>query len=408
MQKIEVPSTAQSADSAGASKFRKSQYARLNKRTIAAAALAAGLFAQTQGFTQVPNTTSAGTVANAEAMSDPEKAARETWRAVIKNIPVPGKGCFHVKYPNVAWESVECAKPGAHPGRATVGNHYDYVAGAQGLISQAAGFFEGASGVTSETNVTTALTPAGVTSITGSNEYSLQMNTNPYGRTDACGVFIGCTVWQQFIYATDYNCDPYGSHCGSAGLFMQYWLLNGTGNCPSDYIGNNHQLGGPPWPDNNGCFKNSTQVTLPDIPVTELGCCVRLITVALAGGSDAVELEYGDEFWGVAATDDVLHIASVWTQAEFNVVGDNEYSQAQFNDFSSIPVTLVLWDGSNSAPTCVPPQDNEGTTGETNNLYLGTCQAGVGEPYGSPLGTTPYISFPQTLVYYVVPPPIHF
>jgi hypothetical protein len=402
MQKIEVQSNAQSAeDTVGTSKFRTSQYLRLSKRMITAAALAAGLLVQSQGFAQVAITPSASTGADAATTSDPEKAARKTWRAAIRNTPVSGKGCFHVKYPNVAWESVACAKPRAHPARATAGNHFDYVAQATGLISRAAGFFEGASNVTSETSVGG---DKGATD--GPNEYDLQMNTNSNGRTDACGDYTDCTVWQQFIYATDYNCG--GTACGEAALFIQYWLLNWTGNCPKDYLGNNWQLGGKPWPANKGCFKNSRQMaTLPDIPVTELGCCVRLIASAEAGHSDGLALEYGDDVHFVSGDDSVLDIASVWTQAEFNVVGDNEYSQAQFNLYSSIPVTLVLTDGSSSVPTCVPPQDYEGTTGETNNLNLGTCQAGVGEPYGSPVSIpTPYIQFTQSLFPRIPPIPI--
>jgi len=395
MHKLEVNSTAQSAeDTVGASRFRSPQYLCLYRRTLATAGLAAGLIVHTQGFAQVAISTSPGvrTATDAARTFDPEAAARETWRAVIRNAPEPGKGCFHVKYPNVAWESVECAGSPAHPARAAAGNHYDYVAQATGLISRAAGDFEGATNVTSETSVGG---DKGATD--GPNEYDLQMNTNSNGRTDACGDYTDCTVWQQYIYATDYNCG--GTACGQAALFIQYWLLSWTGNCPKDYWGNNWQLGGKPWPDNNGCFKNSSQVALPDIPVNELGCCVRLIASAQAGKNDSLALEYGDDVYFVSGDDSVLDIASVWTQAEFNVVGDNEYSQAQFNLWSSIPVTLVLTDGSNSAPTCVPPQYYDGTTGETNNLNLGTCYVGVGEPYGSPVSIpTPYIQFTQSLI----------
>jgi hypothetical protein len=396
MQKMEVNSTAQSTeDGVSDSKFRGPQYLRLYKRTLAAAALVAGLIVQTQAFAQVAMSTSPDirTATDAATTSDPEEAARKTWRAVIRNSPEPGNGCFHVKYPNVTWESVECATSRAHPARAAAGNHYDFVAQATGLISRAAGDFEGATNVTSETGVGG---DKGATD--GPNEYTLQMNTNSNGRTGACGDYNTCTVWQQYIYATDYNCG--GTACGEAALFIQYWLLNWTGNCPKDYWGNNWQLGGKPWPDNIGCFKNSSQMaTLPDIPVAELGCCVRLIASAQPGQHDSLTLEYGDDVYFVSGDDSVLDIASVWTQAEFNVLGDNEYSQAQFNLWSSIPVTLALTDGSNSAPTCVPPQDYVGTTGETNNLNLGTCSVGVGEPYGSPVSIpTPYIQFTQSLI----------
>jgi hypothetical protein len=39
--------------------------------------------------------------------------------------------------------------------------------------------------------------------ILGSNEYSVQLNTNFTGTTSVCAGHSGCTVWQQFIYATD-------------------------------------------------------------------------------------------------------------------------------------------------------------------------------------------------------------
>jgi hypothetical protein len=98
MQKIEVHSTT---------------HLRPSKLVIAAAALAAGLTVQTQGFAQAAINTSAHAAATAATTSDPEHTARNTWRAVMRNTPVPGKGCFHVSYPNVTWESVECkeAKP---------------------------------------------------------------------------------------------------------------------------------------------------------------------------------------------------------------------------------------------------------------------------------------------------------
>jgi hypothetical protein len=382
----------------------------VNKRIIAAAALVAGLLVQTQGFTQVPisTDTSASTVADAGKMSDPEKAARKSWRAVMRNTPVPGTGCFHVKYPNVAWESVECkvAKPRAHPlpvnrtvGAPGAGNGTDYVAQAQGLISFAAGKFF-ISGVTSETNVAgpnTPSNPCAPTStckpILGPNEYSLQINTNnnpTTNHTAACGDYSGCYVWQQFMYGTDYNCQPSGSACGEGALFMQYWLYNWPGpssgqgpdpyTCPHGWWGPDYGYlpsGVYGW----YCYKNSDYTPVPNIPVTNLGDVI-LSANAVNGGDDTIWLEYGDDSWARSNADSSapcckggLDIASVWNQAEFNVVGDMDSTQAQFNFFSSITVVLAILDGSDSAPTC---PNNVGTTGETNNMTLGACQTGVG------------------------------
>jgi len=74
---IELHSTARSAeDIVGASKFRKSQRLRLYKRTLAAAALAAGLVVQTPGFAQVAISASpsARTATDAATTPDPEEA----------------------------------------------------------------------------------------------------------------------------------------------------------------------------------------------------------------------------------------------------------------------------------------------------------------------------------------------
>jgi hypothetical protein len=81
----------------------------------------------------------------------------------------------------------------------------------------------------------------------------------------------------------------------------------------------------------------------------------------------------------------MLDIASVWQQTEFNVVGDAGGSRAKFNEGVSVTVKIALSDGSTSKPTCVK---NAGTTGETNNLDLGTCTASAGSP--------PYIEFTES------------
>jgi hypothetical protein len=309
------------------------------------------------------------------AAADPEAAARTSWRAVIRNMPKPGRGCFHVSYPSVNWENVDCkiAKQPARPvpvnrtvgAPGAAGNTYDYVAGQGSLINLAAGKFF-ISNVASETGVAPCKTsvPVGC-GTTRPNEYSLQLNTNNYSRTAACGDYYNCHVWQQFMYAPDYN------QIGEAALFMQYWLLNWTGNCPKGY-----------WVHSSGtCFKNSKYAALPDIPVTDLGDVI-LSGGAENGGDDSIVLEYGNDSWSVTASDSsregALDIASAWTQAEFNVVGDMNLTQANFNIGSQITVLLQILDGSSSAPTCVPPQYQEGTTGETNNMTLGACSTGVG------------------------------
>jgi hypothetical protein len=76
----------------------------------------------------------------------------------------------------------------------------------------------------------------------------------------------------------------------------------------------------------------------------------------------------------------------VWNQVEYNVVGDAGGSEAEFNTSGvSIKVNIAATDGSTSAPSC---EADTGTTGESNNLTLGSCTASG--------GSTPSISFTES------------
>jgi hypothetical protein len=376
----------------------------MNKLTIAAAALAAALLVQTQGFTQVP--IGASTANHSGTTSDPEKEARKTWHAVMKNIPLPGRGCFHARYPEVAWESVGCkeAKPRARlpsvnrmvraPG---AGGGNDWVAGStEGLIYEAAGKFF-ISGVTSETGVPGNGDGVAGGAILGPNEYSLQLNTNQ-AYTPTCNGNGNCTAWQQFIYATD----AFGA--GTAGVYMQYWLYD-VNNCPSGWWRS-------PTSTQLNCYTNSQGATAPDLPVTDLGNVILEGWATQPGQSglgDCVILDYGNEWFSAICADTVLDIGSVWTQAEFNVVGDLGLSEAQFNPGSQITVQLGIENGSENpyppggpaAVVCLlstgsgtPSFPGASTTGETNNLNLGTCQTGLGAVVNSSV-IEPYIEFTE-------------
>ena len=299
--------------------------------------------------------------------------AHRNWRALMAQSPPSGKGCFHVSYPNSAWENAQCVtgKPRVHPVRTgpkapapdDVGNGHDYVAQAQGLIGSVVGSFN-ATGVTSETGVDVLDDGFG---IVGPNEYTLQINTNDTETTSACAGHTGCTVWQQYVYATDYSTQ------GEAALYIQYWLVNwGTSPCPANW----YQLG-------VDCYANSELTKVPDLPITDLNE-IQLVGTASPGGYDVAGLFVGDDGYFSIANDSMLDISSVWKQAEFNVLGDAGLTQAQFNNGSRISVTVALTDGSNSAPTCV---EDQGTAGETNNLALDGCQASV--------ASTPQIQFTE-------------
>jgi hypothetical protein len=270
------------------------------------------------------------------------------------------------------WEPVRCLPAGkAHPWpriarsgtSQTAGNGQDYVLGATGLISQTVGTFPSVSNVTAETG------SGGVGGILGSNEYSLQINTNAQSRTSACsGGASNCTVWQQFVYATDYV------RSGTAGVFMQYWLLNYGQTCPGGYT---HLAGSA------DCWKNSAIAGAPDAAITSLAN-LKLTGAVVPGGNDQVTFVNGSQAYNASASDSVLGMATVWTQSEFNVVGDAGLSEAEFNASASVTVNVAVQDGSTSAPTCL----NGGTTGETNNFNLGSCIAAG--------GATPSIQFTES------------
>ena len=307
---------------------------------------------------------------NTDAATDPESAAHAAWHKIMKQAPATEQGCFHAAYPSIVWEKVECeigparvpkhVKPSGGEAE-VVGNGGDYVGEATGLISSAAGDFV-VSGVKSEKSVGVAAFGGG--GILGSNEYSVQLNTNDRSYTSACDGHSGCTVWQQFVYATDY----FGA--GTAAVFMQYWLLDwGSSACPSGW----GKYG-------SDCYANSPLAAAPDIPITSLAQ-LELAASVRAGGLDSVTLYYGSDVVTMNWFDSMLDISSVWNKVEFNIVGDAGGSQAQFNSGSSLKAILSFYDGSATKPTCLA---NGGTTGETNNLNLGACTASVGF-FGIPL-----------------------
>jgi hypothetical protein len=342
---------------------RKTQYSHY-ARQIAAAALISACCLQPVSVGQT-----------ADAAVDAEAAARDNWRAVMAHNTDLGEGCFQASYPSVDWEQVECRElhPRVHtvvrkPGEGQVtGNGHDYVAEAAGLISGTLGTFPTVTGVKSEKSVGVA--EYGDGGILGPNEYSLQLNTNFTGTTAACDGHAGCVVWQQFIYATDYEVE------GEAAVFMQYWLIGwGDSACPSGFAS----------AGSGDCYGNSKYVSAPDVKATSLAS-LSLSGAAADGGNDTVVFTDGTKAYSVSGRDTVLDISEVWKESEFNIVGDAGGSRADFNKPVSITVKVALTDGTTSAPTCVA---NGGTTGESNNLNLGSCTRKS--------ATKPYIEFTES------------
>ena len=93
----------------------------------------------------------------------------------------------------------------------------------------------------------------------------------------------------------------------------------------------------------------------------------------------------GTTAYSITGKDSVVDISAVWRQSEFNVVGNAGGSRATFNSGSHVTVKIALTDGSTTAPTCVA---NAGSTGETNNLALGSCTTAS--------GTNPSVQFTES------------
>jgi hypothetical protein len=314
------------------------------------------------------------------AEPNPDETAHVQWRDTMIKMETPHVGCFQAAFPSTLWEEVPCHAPSIHahplprrgkPGESlTTGNGNDYALVAGGLISQTVGSFPAVSYVATEYS---AGVPAfGNQGVLGPNEYTLQINTNANLTTSACsGATDNCTVWQQFVYATDYATP------GSAAVFMEYWLIGWGPNCPSGY-------------NTSGidCWKNGPYATAPDVPISSLGG-LKMTGTTVPGGNDSVTFANGTAAYSVSALDSVLQIGTVWEQSEFNVVGDAGGSEAIFNGGASVTVNVAAQFGSTAAPGCA---SNAGTTGETNNLNLGSCTTAG--------GTTPSIQFTESTPFY--------
>jgi hypothetical protein len=297
-------------------------------------------------------------VASLSACALDKADAESEWREAILANPIADDGCFQASYPDMAWNAIGCVDA---PNRAfatrrsavrqfTVGNGNDYALQVAGLIAKASGTFLHVNGVTSESDG-------------GANTYSIQLNSNFMSGTAACKGVSGCQSWAQFVYST-----------AEQSAFIQNWLI-GIGSCPSAQWNADGQ---------GDCFINSAAVSVPQIAITDLGT-LKMSGSAVANKNDTLVFVSGTQAFTTHERDSVTNLASAWTSAEFNVIGDGGGSEAVFNSGASMTVRIAVSDHDTTAPQCVA---NDGTTGETNNLTLGACRTFS--------GTTPSIEFVQS------------
>src|SRR5262249_6618333 len=113
---------------------------------------------------------------------------------------------------------------------------------------------------------------------------------------------------------------------------------------------------------------------------------MSLFGSAAASANDKLIFTGPSHAYSLTAPDNVVDLASGWTQAEFNIVGDGGGSEAVFNSGSHVTVRVLVHHGGSGTLSCL---SNAGTTGETNNLNLGGSCTVVH-------GTNPYIQFTES------------
>ena len=292
----------------------------------------------------------------------------------MRSIRLPGSGCFEATYPIAAWEEVPCVTGppipfipahGLPPG--VVGNGTDFMAKVPTGITRSDGYFPKVTGLASETD-----------SLIGNNSFTFQLNTQVFQNAATAALCVGaeypseCSGWQQFVFANT----SYSNY--TSAILMQYWLINyGANQCPHNW----NAFGGD-------CYTNSPMTGINTTIINAMDN-LMLSGAWLPGNPQSDEVYLDTSPVGAGAT----HIHAInspsifdlgangnWTQAEFNVFGYSNGSEANFNAGTTALVQLVTYTGlgplSPVPGMCWP----YGTTGETSNLSLvgGCCPAITG------------------------------
>ncbi|HTU81136.1 MAG TPA: hypothetical protein VMF61_03345 [Candidatus Acidoferrales bacterium] len=331
-------------------------FGRLAACLVAGSALAA--CGSASGAPGIPQNEIAPPAAE-RAMTRP--ATFDAWRRSMIRTAFPGRGCFKASYPSLAWSRIQCTVPPPDvPSRQQigvnkVGNGYDYGTDvAPSYISTAVGSFPAVSGVKRIKTI------GSTGSFSGNDSYSLQLNSNHF-TTKACKHLKHCVGWQQFLFA-----NPTGSN--TSYVYVQYWLLPAPGTSLSKCPPN----AGWKFVQNAGCYQNGQQYA--DVPNQSVS---KLDSISLTGiadpSGDKVELASGGDMYGTTLQNaPITDLGKGWQGAEFNIFGDLDDSEVQFNRGSTVSVSIETETGSSDAPACAA---NAGTTGETNSLTLVSAPA---------------------------------
>jgi hypothetical protein len=313
------------------------------------------------------------------AATPPTKAEFESWRSMMQRLPKPENACLVASYPERAWREIPCVRAPNNPllpahgiRGATVGDGMDFSAGVTGAINLAEGGFQDVTGVKRE------YARHGKQRIP--NLYSLQLNTQ-FFTTESCKNLgspdpAQCRGWEQFAYDTEQTSGY------TAGLFIEYWLIDfgpvTSTSCPSGW--NTFVFTGS---SEVNCWINSINtIPIPVEPITSLGK-LRVLGSAADGtrAQDFAEVTVGySDVYYVGGQNWFPDLDTQWQIAEFNIFGDSNGDRAIFNTGSTVVVRTEVDSGAAMAPAC----DQEGFTGESNNLFLtGTRQKWPKDQYPS-------------------------
>jgi Big-like domain-containing protein len=341
-----------------------------------------------------------------EAAKQPpaESESHKAWRVSMSRKPLPKNGCFKAEYPNTDWQEVKCGRPSPHPNQRKsgpvvnqVGNGADYAAQTAGTIASAVGSFMPIAGVTGTAGVSGDV--AGTATVEP-NVFMLQMNSQtqvtpvfgPFPTPACTGAPLGaagCYGWQQFLFSQTQGPAPGagqvsvpGAAGTTPGLFIEYWLFNWGAPCPALPA----WAGAGTWTSDGAgdCWFNGPMTYVP--PQTAADLPSMVMTSAATAAQDTVNLATMGGMYAYAEPN-VLSLANVWTQVEFNVFGDCCGTETTFTSPTVLVANTNINDGTMNPPTCLA---NNGTTAETNNLNFQPTAAPVCCPYG---GAAPSVEF---------------
>jgi hypothetical protein len=318
-------------------------------------------------------------VAGASSVSTPTVTRNlQEWRTAMSKTPVPTEGCFRTSQPGTTWEEVPCGTtpvgprpiparllsparvatapgatpPGGHPHVQHVVNGLnDYNASVPGLLTSTEGSFPSETGGTNESDDNAAATNP------GTNSYSLQMNTSLFV-SPACSTSTNssCRGWEQLIY------DPQTQQA-----YFEFSLVDYVGNCPQPFVSS--------YPAGSAkvCYFNSASSSVPAV------AAANLTDVAMLGATnattDTLTMVVNGKAYALSQPS-VLGLANGWNDAEFNVYGEDNGTQASFNSPTALVVQIVttLATPTRSAPACPSSPTTGWGTVESNTLSLvGSC-----------------------------------